>query len=424
MLRLSTVTVAAFLAAAPALQAQTLRDDLASLFTFGTCGQPLCLDLGNGHGNHFLPAVAAGQTSVIGFVTEAVAQSTSSIPISATSSGATYSIVDGLPVRTSTSAGPIFGERPQTLGKGRFFIGTNVSGIQYTTLNSVPTDNLEFAFGHENVGDSLRGDPSFENDVIRMTMSLDVSVVQASVFATWGILDFVDIGVAVPFVRVSMDGASVAQIDPFGAPPVHYFGGDPANPVLRATSNVTSSATGIGDVVGRVKINLGQGARFGAALLGEVRFATGDEQNLLGSGETQARGMGVFGAKLGSLSLHLNAGYLLRTGELQNDAVMATVGFDNQTTSWATVAFSLVSQFQVGDSKLTLPSDIILDTPYQRRFKATNIPTMRNDRVDASLGAKFNVRSGTVLVLNGIVPLRRTSLQPDFIWTAGFEFSF
>jgi hypothetical protein len=288
----------------------------------------------------------------------------------------------------------------------------------------VPTDNLEFAFGHENVGDSLRGDPVFENDVIRMQMALDVSVVQASVFATWGILDFVDIGVAVPFVRVSLDGGSVAQIDPFGTPPVHYFGGDANNPVLRATSNVSSSASGIGDVVGRVKINLGQGSRYGAALLGEVRFATGDEENLLGSGSTQARAMGIFGAKFGALALHFNGGYVLRTGDLQNDAVMATVGFDNQATSWATVAFSLVSQFQMGDSKLTLPPPIVLDTPYQRRFDATNIPAMRNDQVDASFGAKFNVRSGTVLVLNGIVPLRRTSMQPDFIWTAGFEFSF
>ena len=152
MLRLFTVSMVAFLAAAPTLQAQGLRDQLTDLFTFGTCGKPLCLDLGNGHGNHFLPAVAAGQTSVIGFVTEAVAQSASSIPISATSSGATYSIVDGLPVRTSTSAGPIFGERPQTLGRGRFFIGTNVSAIHYTTLNGAPTDGLQFTFSHENVG--------------------------------------------------------------------------------------------------------------------------------------------------------------------------------------------------------------------------------------------------------------------------------
>ena len=413
MRRLFAVSVVVYLASAPALRAQGLRDQLTDLFTFGTCGKPLCLDLGNGHGNHFLPAVAAGQTSIIGFVTEAVAQSASSIPISATSSGATYSIVDGLPVRTSTSAGPIFGERPQTLGKGRFFIGTNVSAIHYTTLNGAPIDDLQFAFAHENVGDSARGEPIFENDIIRMNMALDVNVVQASLFATWGILDFIDLGVAVPVVRVSVRGTSTAQIDPFGP-----------NPVLRASSSVDASSTGIGDVVGRLKINLGQGSRLGAAILGEVRFSTGDAANLLGSGASSGRALAAIGAKFGALSVHANGGYLLRTGDLQNDAILGTLGFDNQMTPWATLAFSLVSQWQVGDSKLTLPPEIALDTPFVRRFAATSIPVRRDDRLEASIGAKFNVRGGTVLVLNGILPIKRASLQPDFVWTAGFEFSF
>ena len=424
MLRVCTVWFVAMLAAAPALHPQGLRSRLSELFTFGSCGEPLCLDVGNGHGDHFLPAVAAGQISVIGFVTEAVAKSAASIPISATSSGATYSIVDGLPVRTSTSAGPIFGERSQTLGRGRIFVGTNVSNIHYTTLNGVPTDNLQFNFAHENVGSPNRGDPDFENDIIRMTMALDVDVLQASIFATWGLMDFVDIGVAVPFVRVAMRGTSTAQIDPFGPNAVHFFAGDATNPVLRATTNINASATGIGDVVGRLKINLGQSSRIGAALLGEVRFATGDEQNLLGSGATSARGLGIFGAQFGAFALHANAGYLVRTGDLQSDAVLATLGFDNQMTPWATLAFSMVSEWQTGDSKLTLPAPIVFDMPFKRETPATNLPARREDRLDASLGVKFNVRGGTVLVVNGIAPLKRSSLQPDFAWTVGLEFSF
>ena len=42
-----------------------------------------------------------------------------------TSSGSTFRIVDGLPVRTSTSAGPIFAERPLTVGKGKFSFAVN-----------------------------------------------------------------------------------------------------------------------------------------------------------------------------------------------------------------------------------------------------------------------------------------------------------
>lgn len=429
MLRTVAASLAATLLFSQALTAQTqatsgLRDQLAQLFTFGACGEPLCLDLDNAHGNHYLPAVAAGQTTVIGFITEAVAKSAANLPISATSSGATYSIVDGLPVRTSTSAGPIFAERSQTLGRGRFFLGTNVSTINYTTLNGVPTDNLEFAFAHENVGATERGDPEFENDVIRMNMALDVQVLVASLFATWGIADFIDLGVAIPFVRVSVRGSSTAQIDPFGPNPPHFFGGDALNPILRATSAVDGSATGLGDVVGRLKVNLGQSRRFGAALLGEVRFATGDEANLLGAGATSARGLGVFGAQFGSFSLHGNAGYVARTGDFQSDAALVTLGFDNQMTNWATLAFSLISEWQVGATKLTLPEPIVLDTPFPRQFAATSIPVRRENRLDASLGMKFSVRGGTVMAVNGIVPMRRASLQPDFILTTGLEFTF
>lgn len=424
MLRPITLSVLAIIATAPGLHAQGLRDRLTDLFTFGTCGQPLCLDLTNQHGDHFLPAVTAGNQTVIGFVTEAIAGSVANTPISSTSSGATYSIVGGLPVRTSTSAGPIFAERSQTLGRGRFFFGANITSIHYSTLNGAPLDNLEFNFTHQDVGNPGLGDPDFENEVIRLRLGLDVNLLVASVFATWGLLDFVDLGVAVPFGRVSVRGTSVAQIDPFGPTTPHHFGGTDANPILRASRSVDASATGIGDVVGRVKVNLGQGSRFGAAILGEVRFPTGDEQNLLGSGSTTARGVGVLAAQFGSFSVHANGGYVVRTGQLQNDGVLATLGFDNLMTSWATMAFSLISEWQVGEPKLTLPGAIQFVAPFQREIQATTIPHRSGDRLDASLGLKFNVRSGTVLVLNGIAPLRKSSMQPDLSWTAGFEFNF
>ena len=424
MRRWSLILSLMTLPGASVLQAQGLRDRLADLFTFGTCGQPLCLDLNNAHGNHFLPAAAAGNATVIGFVSQALGKSASNLPVSATSSGATFTIVDGLPVKTSTSAGPVFAERPQTLGRKRLFVGANVTNLQYSTLNGEPLDNLQLNFAHEDVGAPGRGDPEFENDVIRTQLALKLNLLVASVFATYGVTDFIDIGVAVPLMRVSMEGSSVAQIDPFGPNAVHYFGGTAASPILRATARLNQTASGIGDVVGRVKVNLGQGRRIGGAFLTEVRFATGDEENLLGSGATSARGLGVFGAQFGTFSLHGNAGYLIRTGTLENDAALATLGFDNLMTPRSTIAFSLISEWQMGDPKLTLPGPIDIVSPFQRRIESTSIPTRRDDRLDASLGLKFNLRGGSVFVLNGTVPLRKAGMQPDFFWTSGIEISF
>ena len=425
--RTALACFAVALVIAPArVEAQSLRSRITDLFTFGDCGEPLCLDLGNEHGDHYLPAVTQGEFTVIGFVTEAIGKSVSSLPVASTSSGATFAIVGGLPVRTSTSAGPIFGERAQTLGRGRFFIGANVSGIHFTSISGVPLSDVTINFGHQNVGDSALGDPTFEDDLIQLRLALDVDISVATVFATWGITDFVDIGVAVPFVRTSLNGASEAQILPFGSgsSPVHFFAGTPSDPVLRAASSVSDAASGIGDVVGRVKINLGQSSKFGAAILGEVRFPTGNERQLLGAGATAVRGLGIASAQFGSFSPHLNVGYQARTADLQNDAILATVGFDNLLTEWATFAFDLVSEWQVGDSKLPLPGDIVYDEPFPRRIPSVSVPDRRDDIINATAGMKFTVRGGTVIVMNGIVPLRDVGLQPDFVWTVGLEFAF
>ncbi len=403
-----------------------LRDRIAhDLFTFGDCGQPLCLDLSNAHGNHFLPALAEGNDAVIAFLTDAIGSATLRVPLSATSSGATFSVVGGVPVRTSISAGPIFGERTQTLGRGRFFIGTSVTDIEFTSLNGVPLNNLLLNFKHEDedpVPDL--GEPFFENDVMALNLAMSVNVLVGTVSMTAGLTDFIDIGVAVPIVRTQVSGRTEAQILPFGSVAIHRFGGTATDPILRATASMEGSATGIGDVAARVKINLGQGSRMGAAILGEVRLPTGNEGDLLGAPGTQIRVEGLYSAQLGSFSPHLNVGYAARTDESLNDAVLITGAMDNLVTDWLTLAMGVESELQVGANKFHLPSEIVYTDPFERRIPAVNVPEKNGDLLRASVGAKFTVRGGTVLVANALLPLRDVGLQPDFIWTLGLDFPF
>lgn len=421
---LPLVFAACFLLPPANASAQTLSSLINDLFTYGDCGQPLCLDVDNNHGEHFIPALTQGSQSVLGFLSQSIGRSTANLPISATSSGTTFRIVDGLPVRTSTSAGPIFAERPQTLGRGRFFIGANVSGISFASLNGAPTADLRFNFAHQDVGAPGLGDPILENDIVSTQLSLNVTQQVAAVFATWGVLDFIDLGVAVPLVRTSITGTSYGQITPFGPVAVHRFSGDSANPILQATTSVNGSASGIGDVAARLKINVGQSAKFGAAILTDVRLPTGREEDLLGTGSTSIRAIGIFGAQFGNFSPHLNAGYAARTDTLQNDAILATLGFDALVTEWATVAADLISQWQLGENTITLPGTIQYVTPFARAYPATSIPDKRQDVLNMSLGAKFVVRGGMVIVMNGLVPINKTGLQPGIAWTVGMEYTF
>ena len=425
----SVVTLATSLSLSPAMaDAQSgLRDRIEQeLFTFGTCGVPLCLDVSNIHGDHFLPSLAEGNDAVIAFLTDAIGRAASSVPLGATSSGATFTFVGGLPVATSTSAGPIFNERAQTLGRGRFFMGASVTGIEFTSLNGAPLSNLQLNFQHQD-GDPTDdlGDPVFENDVMALELAMDVSVLVATVAMTYGVTDFLDIGVAVPIVRTSVRGRSDAQILPFGGPSaIHHFAGDASTPVLRAAASMEGSASGIGDVAARLKINLGQSSTMGAALLTEIRFPTGDEEDLLGAGAMQIRVLGLYSAQLGTFSPHLNVGYTARAAETANDAVFLAVAFDNLMTDWATLAVGVESEFQVGENKFDLPGPILFSTPFTRRVPATNVPNKSGDLLRATVGVKFTVRGGTVLVANALFPLRDVGLQPDFIWTLGLDFPF
>lgn len=414
-----------------AAQAQTpaptdLRSRVAlELFTFGDCGVPLCLDLTNLHGDHFIPGLATGNQAVIAFLTQSIGEATQRVPLSATSGGATFSVVGGVPVRTSVSAGPIFGERTQTLGRGRFFLGASVTGIEFKSLNGVPLENLGLTFSHSDEApiDTL-GSPTFENDVMALQLEMGVNVVVATISATAGITDFLDVGVAVPLVRTQVSGRSDAQFLPFGTNAIHRFGGTDTNPILRATASMEGSASGIGDIAARAKLNLGQGTRMGAALLAEMRFATGKEEDLLGAGATQFRALGLYSAQFGTFSPHVNVGYAVRSSEDQNDALLLGLAADNLLSDWATLAVGFESELQVGDNKFLLPSEIVLQSPFERRIPATNVPNRTGDLMRASIGAKFTVRGGTVLVVNGLFPLREVGLQPDFIWTLGVDFPF
>lgn len=419
--------VALILLAGRSLAGQTLREQIRTdLFTFGNCGQPLCLAGAlPGHGSHFIPATQSAAGDILDLFANALAASVSNTPVGATSSGVTYQFVGGLPVKTSTSGGPIFGERAQTLGKGRVFLGANVTAQHFERLRGVRMDDIEFKFTHEDTPplDTL-GIPFFENDAIDVRIAMNVSLIVTTFVASYGLVDGVDLSVAVPVVHASVQGTSVATIIPAGFPSPHRFGGSDSAPVMTAVAGMDGSATGIGDVAARLKINVTQSHVFGAAILFDGRFGTGDDQNLLGSGGFSGRGLGIISARLGTLAPHFNIGYVFRDAKHATNSIVATAGFDNAVASWATLAFDLLSEWQLGDSKLRIPGPVSYQVPFPRTVRPTNIPDQRDDFLSASVGFKFQTPRGILLTTNTLFPLRNSGMQPSVVWTAGLEYNF
>jgi hypothetical protein len=402
--------------------AQSLEERLSDLFRFGSCGQILCLATGSNHGDHFVPASVVGNAALVSFLSNSIGASASNLPISATTSGVTYTIVRGVPVQSTTSSGPIFGERAQTLGKGRLMVGGNVNVLKFTKLRGIGMDSLLFTFTHSDQPPTGLGNPPFENDIIAVRANLNISMVIASFVLTYGLSDRVDMGVAIPVVNASLSGRSQAQIVTNVSPAVHFFGGTSSNPILSAITSTSGSSIGVGDIALRVKARLLGGAdKAAVALLGDVRLGNGSIEDLQGSGGSTVRVSGIASAVFGDFSPHLNAGYALRTGSLQTNAILATAGFDHALTERATFAADVLSEIQVGENKVDVPAPVVVNgTP----ILLTNIPNKRGDIVNLSLGAKISSARGLTTVVNVLVPLLNGALRPNAVLTAGLEYAY
>jgi len=437
--------VLCLLAIATTANAQGLRGKISDLFIFGPGQDPLFL-AGSGdpnnpanlraHGMHFIPSASEGNFAVISFITEALGRNVSNMPIGSTSGSETFQFVGGVPVKTSISAGPIFAERPQTLGKGRVLAGINRSGFRFSTLRGVDMKDIHLTFTHQNVdfpgcsttfGDDCAkyGVPVFENDVMDFKLSLDLDVRVNSFYMTYGVSDKFDIGLVMPIVQAHFEGESSAEIVPFGGTTAnHFFSGTTTNPNLAAQRQTIGSATGLGDVAIRLKGNLRSTKTSSFGLLVDARLPTGSEKDLLGSGHFSGRAMAIVASRFGDFSPHLNAGFLYRSGHDENDAVLGTVGFDHRLGSGVTLAADLVSEFQVGDSKLELPAEVHYVAPFNRTVNPTDIPDTRDDIINGSFGFKINAAKNLTAVLNALFPLNRGGLRADLIYTAGLEYSF
>src|SRR6267143_5904207 len=276
--------------AVSSLEAQGLRDKISQLFIFADGKDPLFLGGTAGsdsatalHADHFVPAAVNDNGTLISFIGTAISQNVANLPVAATSGGSTFRFEAGVPVPTSRSPGSVFSERAQTLGRGRVLVGANVNRLHLETLRGVSLNGIEMTFTHENVTgrqcDSIVGAsctpygvPTHENDVIALRLALDIDMTITSFFMSFGLMDRVDIGVVLPIVSTSLRGTSDAQIIPFGGTTAqHFFGGTPANPVLSTSRFVEGSATGVGDIATRVKVNLMRSERTNFSVLGDVR---------------------------------------------------------------------------------------------------------------------------------------------------------
>jgi hypothetical protein len=415
------------LAAPSFVRAQGVRNEIKNLFTFGTCEHLFCLADAGGRGDDFEGAAdTAGQT-LIDFLGSSLELSVSNSPISSSTSGITFRFEGGAPVKTSTSAGPIFAERTQPLGRNRWFVGFDFMQMTFRRLRGIPLSALTFNYASSDApgaGVDTLGSPSFENDIVTVKMAMDLDLLVASFSVTYGLAYGVDLGVTVPFERLSVHGRSVAQIMPASGDTVHTFAPQTSPDKLVAVLTGDGASTGIGDVEGHLKINLAEGDKFGVALFMSARFPTGETTNFLGSGAFSGRGLGIVSGRFGNFNPHLNLGYTVRDAANRNNSADAVLGFDDLLSPWATLAVDVLGSWQSGASRLHLPRPVQYQAPLPHTMDVTNIPDRRDDLLSFNFGFKFRTQRGIQVVTSALFPLRDSALQPTIAWFGGVEYAF
>jgi hypothetical protein len=162
--------------------------------------------------------------------------------------------------------------------------------------------------------------PEFERDLLTSTLTADITTRTNAFFANYGVTNRFDIGLAVPIVHVSIDASVTGEIlrtATAATPTVHSYDG-----AGQTTKTVAGSgtATGLGDVLVRAKFNAFRSASTAIAGALDLRLPTGDKEQLLGTGATQAQLYFIASGEYGRVSPHVNVGYTFSHGTGAEDA--------------------------------------------------------------------------------------------------------
>ena len=225
-------------------------------------------------------------------ITRALIVNLTSAPIATSSSGFLYRLNPelGTVERATESFGAFFVERAFSPGNGRASFGVSASTTSFDKLDNQPLRDGTLVTTGSRFPDEAA---PFETE----SLTLRVTSSTMTAYASVGITDRFEIGGALPFARLSIEGQRVSV----------YRG----ETFLQASGSATAS--GVADAAVRAKYTFVNARDGGAAILAEVRLPTGDEENLLGSGSAGFRLIGIGALERGPLMLSGNAG-LVRGG--------------------------------------------------------------------------------------------------------------
>jgi hypothetical protein len=383
---------------------------------------------------HFAHFLGGAQQILNQTLSTSIATQLAILPIISPASGFTYRYdrASGAFVRTSDSFGPIYAERAETIGRGKFSFGVSYQRFRFGSLDGVDLHKVPAVFSHIEPAAGVALQP-YHADVISTVNNIGVNMDQTMLYGTVGLTNRFDISVAVPIVSVRVGVVSNASIirvagncftpngslngNSAGCPIVggiqqlqdpHSF----SDGTLSHTYASSGSASGVGDVTLRFKANLLQSDKVRVAAALDLRTPSGDARKFLGSG---AMGLKPFVAiSMGKrISPHANLGYQWNGQSiLAGDVTGAVLGENasGQVTiqNGEPVKHNLPRQifYTIGaDMGVTKNLTLAFDYLGQTLFNAPRVAaeTFTTRTIGAGTGTTCPAKSGCVLpTVNGL----------------------
>jgi len=422
-------------------QTFNLRDLLTDFLRAGITLAPPAAPFPS-HEAHFIAADSPQFLAVQQF-SGALANQLSSFPIASSAGGFTYRFDPALGVftRSADSFGPVYAERADTIGKGKFNLGLNYSHFTFDHIGdlSLRDGDVRLVFTHQDVNrDQSDLQPFFEGDVITARLFLKIKTDITAFVVSYGVSDRLDLGVAIPLVHVDLEAQTDATIQRIAtgttAPDIHRF----VNGGSTESFRQGGSASGVGDVVLRGKYQFLRGDRGGLAIAEDLRLPTGEERDLLGTGATQAKTFLIGSLHLGQFSPHVNAGYTWSSSAGDEaeipDEISYTAGFDWAVSPRMTFAVDLLGRDFIRTRVVR-----VVDTTFEANTNTNpaapptivtaTFPRLVAERGDSnsllgSIGIKINPFGNFLLTVNGLFSLNRKGLQDDFAPLVAVDYSF
>jgi hypothetical protein len=325
-------------------------------------------------------------------------------PNASTASGFTFTIGGVVPVRESELYGALFGERALTNGRKQLSVTFNVHRLRFSSIDGSSIRNGQAGL--------LWGDTNYNNadggyvGICRM----DINTTVAFAAANYGLLDQLDVSIAVPVVRTTVEGSNEFLDFVLTGTTV-----GPSTFLPQGRYYVEGESTGLGDMAIGAKYAFVRRSSAGAAVTVRTSFPTGSLEDMTGTGEFQTSFGFIGSVEKSGWSPHLNVSYLVAGGDVL-DELNYNVGLSYSLISRRlTVGGELVGRrlFDVTEFTSTVQLGV-LQSPITREFFP--VRDFRAEQQDVNLffftlGGKVRMSGRLLASLYAVLPTGHSGLQ-------------